>query len=746
MPGMISNLSPASPILVSAFRSALLHQWLIIVFIFILLLIAWGTTRTAIFGSMAVTSAGASRPWREPRARLLLRLGFGVIWLFDGLLQAQPQMAGGLADQVMQPAASGSPGWVQHLVNYGVNLWDYHPIQAASASVWIQIGIGLWMILAVRGWSARFAGLAGVAWGLMVWAFGEAFGGIFAPGLTVLFGAPGAALIYVVAGVLLALPERTWANPRRLGRLLLGGTGVFFLGMALLQAWPGRGFWEGKVGGQLGSLPAMIASMASTPQPHALDAIVSGFGNFTIAHGFAVNLIAVIAVGALGAGLLTAAVRADVRLARIVVIAGAVFCLADWVLVEDFGFFGGLGTDPNSMIPFILLFTAGYLALAPVPEPALAPSGAQVGALAPSAVPAGAVALSAMLTAPVPDIPDSSGDGGSPTTELPSQAADVTEASAVTGQPADATEPEQPADATEPVTAPEQPADATEPVTAPEQPADVTEPVTVPGQARDVTEPAGAPGRDEDAPEPVTAPPVAARGGAGRLRLPELVRSFAGAPMRVVAGLGALGVVLVGAAPMAFATTNPNADPITAESIAGATGQFDTPAPGFTLTSQDGRQVSVASLRGKVVLLTFLDPVCTTDCPLIAQEMRSADTMLGAKASDTELVAVVANPTYTSLAYTRAFTSEENLSKVPNWLYLTGSLTQLSAVWHAYGIEVENLPAGAMSAHNDIAFVISANGTLTDEINDDPGPGTSATSSSFASLLSDSVLQTMSQS
>ena len=215
----------------------------------------------------------------------------------------------------------------------------------------------------------------------------------------------------------------------------------------------------------------MIASMAGTPQPHALDAIVSGFGNFTIAHGFAVNLIAVIALAALGAGLLTAAVRADARLARIVVIAGAVFCLADWVLVEDLGFFGGLGTDPNSMIPFILLFTAGYLGLAPVPEPALAPSGgAKPARLAPSAAPAGAAALSAMLAAPVPDIPDSSGDGGSPTTELPSQAADVTEPSAVTGQPADATEPEQPADATEPVTAPEQPADATEPVTAPEQP------------------------------------------------------------------------------------------------------------------------------------------------------------------------------------------------------------------------------------------------------------------------------------
>jgi cytochrome oxidase Cu insertion factor (SCO1/SenC/PrrC family) len=228
--------------------------------------------------------------------------------------------------------------------------------------------------------------------------------------------------------------------------------------------------------------------------------------------------------------------------------------------------------------------------------------------------------------------------------------------------------------------------------------------------------------------------------------VPTLLRAFAGAPIRFIAAAGALGVILVGAAPMALASTNPNADPITAQAIAGSTGQFDTPAANFTLTSQDGRQLSLSSLRGKVVLLTFLDPVCTSDCPLIAQEMRSADTMLGGKASDTELVAVVANPTYFSTAYTKAFTDQENLSHVPNWLYLTGSLSQLKSVWHDYGIEVENLPAGAMVAHNDLAFVISADGKVRQEISDDPGPGTSATKSSFADLLANSVLQTMGQS
>jgi cytochrome oxidase Cu insertion factor (SCO1/SenC/PrrC family) len=681
MPGMNSGLNPASPILVSAFRSALLQQWLIIAIIFAALLIAWGVSRTAIIGSMTVAPAGGR--WREPRARMLLRVGFGAIWLFDGILQAQPQMAGGLADQVIQPSASSSPGWVQHLVNFGVTAWDYHPVQAAAASVWIQVGIGLWMLVAARGWSARLAGLAGVGWGLVVWAFGESFGAIFAPGLTVLFGAPGAVLIYVVAGTLIALPERAWDNPRRLGRLLLGGTGAFFLGMALLQAWPGRGFWQGTLDGQPSALAAMIKSMAGTPQPHPLESIVSAFGDFTAAHGFAVNLVAVLALALLGAGLSVAAVRADARLARVAVIAGAVFCLADWVLIEDLGFFGGLGTDPNSMIPFVLLFTAGYLGLAPVTARATATASATVpGATAASAIADGAQEV---LGAPVPDTSDGSGDSGE------REAAEE--------------------GATAPGAGPPEPEAAGEGVQAP---------------------PEGASG-------PSGGPPAPARA-------PVLLRAFAGAQLRVVAGAGALAVVLVGAAPMAFASVNRTADPVIAQALAGTSGQPDTQAPGFTLTSQDGRQVSLAGLRGKVVLLTFLDPVCTTDCPLIAQEMRSADTMLGAKAGNTELVAVVANPTYTSTAYTRAFTIQENLGQVPNWLFLTGSLSQLADVWRQYGIEVEDLPAGAMAAHNDLAFVISQDGTVRQELSDDPGPGTPASKSSFAGLMADSVLQTMSQS
>jgi protein SCO1 len=40
------------------------------------------------------------------------------------------------------------------------------------------------------------------------------------------------------------------------------------------------------------------------------------------------------------------------------------------------------------------------------------------------------------------------------------------------------------------------------------------------------------------------------------------------------------------------------------------------PAPEFTLTSQDGAQISLANLRGKVVAVTFIFTLCTATCPV----------------------------------------------------------------------------------------------------------------------------------
>ena len=210
-----------------------------------------------------------------------------------------------------------------------------------------------------------------------------------------------------------------------------------------------------------------------------------------------------------------------------------------------------------------------------------------------------------------------------------------------------------------------------------------------------------------------------------------------------MAAVTALAIVVLGAAPMAAAAANRTADPILALAIEGGSTQMDIPADGFALTDQNGRTVTLASLRGKVVLMTFLDPVCTTDCPLIGEEFKQTGVLLASKDKDVDLVAIVANPTYRSVEFTRAFDREDGLTSVPNWLYLTGSLSQLSQVWRDYGVTVQNLPAGAMSAHNDLAIVIDRSGNIREEVGADPGPGTASTQSSFSVLLSQYARQAL---
>jgi cytochrome oxidase Cu insertion factor (SCO1/SenC/PrrC family) len=230
---------------------------------------------------------------------------------------------------------------------------------------------------------------------------------------------------------------------------------------------------------------------------------------------------------------------------------------------------------------------------------------------------------------------------------------------------------------------------------------------------------------------------------ADRWRPARLAGAIAAASSRAMLAVWAVAIILIGAVPMALAQASTTASPILAEAIDGNSAPLNFAAAGFTLTDQNGAKVSLASLHGKVVLLTFLDPVCTSDCPLIAQEFRAADRLLGASAHRVELVAIVANPVYYSPAYTRAFDRQEQLTGLTNWLFLTGSLDQLKQAWKGYAVAAQILPAGGMIAHSDVAYVIDTDGHARAELNFDPGPGTASTQSSFAAELASEARRVM---
>ena len=126
MPGMNSGLSPSDPTLVAAFRSALLHQGAIALCMVVFLWLIWATARTWRPTALSQKGGGGAgtgvRDWNaggprvrranvmsgtpETPARRLLRTGFGLLWIFDGILQAQP-------DELSRPRPQrNTPTWL----------------------------------------------------------------------------------------------------------------------------------------------------------------------------------------------------------------------------------------------------------------------------------------------------------------------------------------------------------------------------------------------------------------------------------------------------------------------------------------------------------------------------------------------------------------------------------------------------------------------------------------------------------
>ena len=146
------------------------------------------------------------------------------------------------------------------------------------------------------------------------------------------------------------------------------------------------------------------------------------------------------------------------------------------------------------------------------------------------------------------------------------------------------------------------------------------------------------------------------------------------------------------------AAANPELDPGT--SLGGAK------APNFTLTAQFGQPVSLSSFRGKVVILAFADSECTTVCPLTTQSMLAAKDLLGKAADQVQLLGVDANPKATAVSDVMSYSQSHGM--VNHWQFLTGSPSQLKAVWSAYHIAVQ-IEQGQID-HTPAVFVIDTRG------------------------------------
>jgi cytochrome oxidase Cu insertion factor (SCO1/SenC/PrrC family) len=131
------------------------------------------------------------------------------------------------------------------------------------------------------------------------------------------------------------------------------------------------------------------------------------------------------------------------------------------------------------------------------------------------------------------------------------------------------------------------------------------------------------------------------------------------------------------------------------------------PAPAFTLRDQNGRRVSLASLRGGTVVLMFEDSLCKLACPLEGKMTAAAIRQVPA-ARRPRVVVVSVDPAGDTSRTIAVAVHKWRLPRGSGVTWLVGTRAELRPVWRAYGIEV--LPVRGDIVHSTALYVIDRRG------------------------------------
>lgn len=141
-------------------------------------------------------------------------------------------------------------------------------------------------------------------------------------------------------------------------------------------------------------------------------------------------------------------------------------------------------------------------------------------------------------------------------------------------------------------------------------------------------------------------------------------------------------------------------EPSVGAGFAGAALPAGAPVHDFTLTDQQGRRVSLADERGKVVVLTFLYSSCGASCVVIAQQIRGALDELG---HPVPVLIVSADPRGDTPAKVAHFLAAVSLSGRVS--YLNGPVAQLRTLWREYRVTPAAAGRRAFDLHASVMLL-----------------------------------------
>ena len=141
------------------------------------------------------------------------------------------------------------------------------------------------------------------------------------------------------------------------------------------------------------------------------------------------------------------------------------------------------------------------------------------------------------------------------------------------------------------------------------------------------------------------------------------------------------------------------------------------PVPDFTLTTQAGKPLSRADLRGKVVLVGFIFTTCNGSCPATTARMSQVQQELKTHglADRVRLLSISLDPTRDKPEVLRNYMRLYDAAP-DNWDFLTGEPDAVAKVVAAWGMWAKPAPNGQLD-HPSRIFLVDPHGRVREIYN-----------------------------
>jgi protein SCO1/2 len=131
--------------------------------------------------------------------------------------------------------------------------------------------------------------------------------------------------------------------------------------------------------------------------------------------------------------------------------------------------------------------------------------------------------------------------------------------------------------------------------------------------------------------------------------------------------------------------------------------------PEVSLIDQHGAEVSLASLKGKPVLIDFIYTSCASTCPMLTAKMAAIARKLGpALGADVRIVSVSLDPEHDSPAELAKYAQSHSASEA-GWIFLTGPPAKIDQVLGLFKLRRTRESDGSIT-HSISAFLLGPDG------------------------------------